>query len=50
MTEQERLLRRNFTFDATGALGTGLFNALVVNFPVNAPTRQRANAVGTRFA
>jgi len=28
----ERLLRRNFGFDAAGALGTGLFNALVVNF------------------
>jgi MFS family permease len=28
----ERLLRRNFAFDAVGALGTGLFNALVVNF------------------
>jgi MFS family permease len=26
------LLRRNFGFDAAGAIGTGLFNALVVNF------------------
>jgi len=25
-------LRRNFSFEAAGALGTGLFNALVVNF------------------
>ena len=25
-------LRRNFSFEAVGALGTGLFNALVVNF------------------
>jgi predicted MFS family arabinose efflux permease len=28
----EARLRSNFTWDATGALGTGLFNALVVNF------------------
>src|SRR6476661_2187339 len=26
------LLRRNFAFDAVGSLGTGVFNALVVNF------------------
>jgi MFS family permease len=32
MLEAERSLRRNFGFDAMGALGTGLFNALVVNF------------------
>src|SRR5947208_16568174 len=25
-------LRRNFSFEAVGALGTGIFNALVVNF------------------
>jgi MFS family permease len=30
--DAERALRRNFGFDAVGALGTGLFNALVVNF------------------
>jgi MFS family permease len=28
----EQLVRRNFTFDATGAVGTGLVNALIVNF------------------
>ena len=28
----EHAMRRNFGFDAVGALGTGLFNALVVNF------------------
>jgi len=32
MPQPEALLRRNFTWDACGALGTGLFNALVVNF------------------
>src|SRR5438270_12665447 len=32
MSADERALRRNFGFDAAGALGTGLFNALVVNF------------------
>ena len=32
MPETERQVARNFSFDATGALGTGLFNALVVNF------------------
>jgi MFS family permease len=30
--DAERAVRRNFGFDAVGALGTGLFNALVVNF------------------
>ncbi len=30
--DAERAVRRNFGFDAMGALGTGLFNALVVNF------------------
>src|SRR3954453_13776101 len=28
----EHVMRRNFGFDAVGALGTGVFNALVVNF------------------
>src|SRR4029453_17142078 len=28
----ENAMRRNFGFDAVGALGTGMFNALVVNF------------------
>src|SRR5438876_2951979 len=28
----EREMRRNFSFDAVGALGTGVFNALVTNF------------------
>jgi hypothetical protein len=28
----ERLVRRNFAFDAMGALGTGVFTALVTNF------------------
>jgi predicted MFS family arabinose efflux permease len=32
MPQSEARLRRNFSWDATGALGTGLFNALVVNF------------------
>jgi Major Facilitator Superfamily len=32
MPETERQVARNFSFDAMGALGTGLFNALVVNF------------------
>jgi MFS family permease len=32
MSDTERQLRRNFGHDAAGALGTGLFNALVVNF------------------
>src|SRR5437773_2587907 len=32
MPDSDRQLRRNFGFDAMGALGTGLFNALVVNF------------------
>jgi predicted MFS family arabinose efflux permease len=32
MPETEARLRRNFTWDAMGALGTGLFTALVVNF------------------
>jgi len=30
--DAERAVRRNFGFDAVGALGTGVFNALVVNF------------------
>ena len=32
MPENQSHTRRNFPFDAMGALGTGLFNALVVNF------------------
>ena len=32
MAARTDLVRRNFSFDALGALGTGLFNALVVNF------------------
>src|SRR4029450_3078925 len=28
----ENAIRRNFGFDAVGALGTGMFNALIVNF------------------
>src|SRR5690348_13681763 len=32
MPHAEALLRRNFTWDAMGALGTGLFTALVINF------------------
>jgi hypothetical protein len=32
MPESDARLRRNFTWDAMGALGTGLFTALVVNF------------------
>src|SRR5438105_13357941 len=32
MPENEARLRQNFTWDAMGGLGTGLFNALVVNF------------------
>ncbi|HEY3059673.1 MAG TPA: MFS transporter, partial [Chloroflexota bacterium] len=32
LTSSERAMRRNFGFDAIGALGTGLFNALVTNF------------------
>src|SRR5438874_13354469 len=32
MSDTERQLRRNFVHDSAGALGTGLFNALVVNF------------------
>src|SRR5207302_7353902 len=32
MSDTERQLRRNFGHDAVGALGTGVFNALVVNF------------------
>src|SRR4051812_26375433 len=32
MPNAEAQLRQNFTFDAIGALGTGLFTALVVNF------------------
>src|SRR5438874_1078105 len=32
MPDADRQLRRNFGFDAMGALGTGVFNALVVNF------------------
>ena len=32
ISDPERELRRNFGFDAVSALGTGLFNALVVNF------------------
>jgi hypothetical protein len=32
MPETEARLRQNFTWDAIGGLGTGLFNALVVNF------------------
>src|SRR3954466_7117498 len=31
-TTADALLRRNFGFDATGAVGTGLFNALVGGF------------------
>jgi MFS family permease len=42
MSEQERLLRRNFGFDAVGALGTGLFTALVVNFLAVIARRQGA--------
>src|SRR5258708_21398906 len=30
--DAERRVRRNFGFDGVGAVGTGLFNALVVNF------------------
>src|SRR5262252_4069689 len=32
MLDAQAVLRRNFGWDAMGALGTGLFNALVVNF------------------
>jgi MFS family permease len=32
MPDAQTQLRRNFTWDASGALGTGLFTALVINF------------------
>ena len=43
MRETDRLLRRNFAFDAVGALGTGLFNALVVNFLAVVARREGAD-------
>src|SRR5579872_7112370 len=43
--DAERLLRRNFTFDAMGALGTGLFTALVVNFLSVIARREGADSV-----
>ena len=45
MRENEGLLRRNFCFDAVGALGTGLFNALVVNFLAVIARREGADPV-----
>ena len=45
MTESERQLRRNFGFDAVGALGTGLFTALVVNFLAVIARREGADPV-----
>src|SRR5687767_12369949 len=32
MSPAEAALRRNFAFDASGAVGTGMFNALVAGF------------------
>src|SRR5436190_5453478 len=43
--DAERAVRRNFTFDAVGALGTGLFNALVVNFLSVVARREGADPV-----
>src|SRR5215472_4370622 len=45
MPETDSRLRRNFTFDAIGALGTGLFNALVVNFLAVIARREGADAL-----
>ncbi|HEV7662115.1 MAG TPA: MFS transporter [Chloroflexota bacterium] len=45
MSEEDRWLRRNFSFDAVGALGTGLFNALVVNFLSVIARKQGADPV-----
>src|SRR5215467_4447645 len=39
------VVRKNFTFDAVGALGTGLFNALVVNFLAVIARREGADPV-----
>src|SRR5882762_5978885 len=38
-------LRSNFSFEAVGALGTGLFNALVVNFLPVIARREGADAL-----
>src|SRR5437763_12521906 len=43
MPNPEARLRQNFTWDATGALGTGLFNALVVNFLAVVARREGAD-------
>src|ERR1051326_7004626 len=45
MLEADRRLHRNFVFDASGALGTGLFNALVVNFLAVIARREGADAL-----
>jgi MFS family permease len=45
MSDTERQLRRNFGYDAAGALGTGLFNALVVNFLAVIARREGADPV-----
>src|SRR5262249_6084621 len=39
----EQLLRRNFGFDAAGAVGTGLFNALVGGFLAVVARREGAD-------
>src|SRR6185295_12167923 len=41
----QRALRRNFSFDAVGALGTGVFNALVDNFLSVIARREGADTV-----
>ena len=45
MAARDELVRRNFGFDAMGALGTGLFNALVVNFLAVIARREGADPV-----
>jgi MFS family permease len=45
MPGAERSLRRNFGFDAVGAVGTGLVNALIVNFIAVIARREGADAM-----
>ncbi len=45
MASSDALVRRNFSFDAIGALGTGIFNALVVNFLAVIARREGADPI-----